>query len=184
MICEPVTFAPNRISKPCLVKIFCASLETNLSNIGKNESKASKTTTSEPKRLHTEPNSKPITPAPITPKRLGTSLKAKAPVESTIMSSVKGATGMLIGAEPAAKITAFVAWTVSVAPSCATNCTCLLANKVPVPCNHTIPLPLSNCATPPVNWLTTASLRLCIWAMSMLTLPTLIPCAAKPSLAS
>ena len=109
LICEPVTLAPKRISKPCLVKIFCASLDTNLSSIGKNESKASKTTTSEPKRLHTEPNSKPITPAPITPKRLGTSLKANAPVESTIMSSVNGATGILIGAEPAAKITALVA---------------------------------------------------------------------------
>ena len=82
----PETLAPTRISRPCLVKSFWYSFAKALSAIGKNASIASNTTTSAPRRRHTEPSSKPITPAPITPKRLGTSGKFNAPVESTIMS--------------------------------------------------------------------------------------------------
>ena len=38
----------------------------------------------EPSRRHTLPSSRPMTPAPITPRRLGTASKSSAPQESTI----------------------------------------------------------------------------------------------------
>ena len=66
---------------------------------------ASSSTTSEPRRFQTEPSSRPITPAPITPRRLGTVAISRAPVESTIKSPSTGATGIAIGSEPEARIT-------------------------------------------------------------------------------
>ena len=114
-----------------------------MSAIGKNVSSASNTTTSEPRRRHTEPNSKPITPAPMTPRRLGTSGNFNAPVESTIKSSSTGATGILTGTEPVARITYFGSKTCT-SPSNGVNSTFLPASNLPVPCNHSIPLPFSN----------------------------------------
>ena len=43
--------------------------------------------TCDPRRDHTEPSSTPMTPAPITTIRLGTSFNDKAPVDDTTVSS-------------------------------------------------------------------------------------------------
>ena len=90
---------------PCFFKHLAASFDKSLSIVLKKLSIASRTTTSLPKRCHMVPISKPITPAPIIPKRLGTSLIFKAPTLSIIISSVKGAEGIVTGTDPAAKIT-------------------------------------------------------------------------------
>ena len=105
LILVPVTLAPSRISSPCLEKIFLDSLAIALSMIAKKSSNASRRITSEPNLAQTEPNSRPITPAPITPRRFGTSSISNAPVESRIKSLSTGATGIEIGREPEASIT-------------------------------------------------------------------------------
>ena len=53
--------------------------------------------TSAPSRFHTLPSSSPITPAPITPRRLGTSAKSSAPALSTISWPSNFANGSSIG---------------------------------------------------------------------------------------
>jgi hypothetical protein len=45
--------------------------------------------TSAPRRFHTLPSSRPITPAPITPRRFGTSVKSSAPALSTMCLAVE-----------------------------------------------------------------------------------------------
>ena len=100
-----MTIAPSFISKPWpLVNVRSASRASCLSTGARNVSLASKTVTLEPKRFQTLPNSKPITPAPITPNFLGTSLIFKAPALSTISSLSTSATGIEIGSEPTARI--------------------------------------------------------------------------------
>ena len=58
--------------------------------------------TSDPKRRHTLPISKPITPAPISPNFLGTASIASAPVFDNINFSSKAAPGNSRGFEPVA----------------------------------------------------------------------------------
>ena len=58
--------------------------------------------TSAPSRRHTEPSSRPITPAPITSRRLGTLGRASAPVEETIVSSSMSMPGSRATSEPVA----------------------------------------------------------------------------------
>ena len=50
---------------------------------------ASSTTTSAPSRRQTLPSSRPITPAPITPRRFGTASNSSAPQESTTVLAVE-----------------------------------------------------------------------------------------------
>ena len=65
-------------------------------------SRNSTTVTSLPSRLHTEPSSSPITPAPTTSNRLGTSFSAMAPVEETICFSSMVTPGSGATSEPVA----------------------------------------------------------------------------------
>ena len=171
---------------PWAFSSFAASLLTALSAAAKNSGMASNTTTSLPKRRHTEPSSRPITPPPMTPKRAGTSVKSNAPVESTIYSLSIGATGISMGTEPEAKITFLAVIVVGAEPSNGVNSTCLSAplpsSNFPVPCSQSAPLPFNNAATPPVNCLTIASLRLNILLMSIATSPVVIPWSAKSCL--
>ena len=183
LISVPVTRAPRRISSPCLVKIFFDSLATALSIMAKKSSMASNRTTSEPRRFHTEPSSKPITPAPITPKRLGTSSISRAPVESTIRSPSTLATGISIGSEPDARITLPASITDTV-PSLAVNSTFLPAISLPAPYNAVTPLALNRPAIPPVNWLIILFLRSSMALISIATALVLMPWILKSSLAS
>ena len=61
----PVTFAPVIKSKPCLFRIFWNSVDSSPSNPGAILSKYSTTVTFDPRRLQTEPSSRPIYPPPI-----------------------------------------------------------------------------------------------------------------------
>ena len=109
-----VTLVSTRMSKPCFLSSLAASFEMSLSATARNSGMASYTTTSEPRRRHTEPSSRPMTPAPITPRRFGASLNSSAPVESTMCSPSVLATGISIGTEPAARITYLAVMVVSV----------------------------------------------------------------------
>ena len=100
-----MTLAPNLISNPCFTNIFFDSLAICLSIIARKSSNASSKTTWDPSRLHTDPSSNPITPAPIMPKRPGTEAMFSAPVESRINSLSTLATGISMGFEPEANIT-------------------------------------------------------------------------------
>ena len=174
LISVPVTRAPKRISRPCLVKIFLDSLAMPLSMMAKKSSIASSRTTSEPKRFQTEPNSKPITPAPITPKRLGTSPISRAPVESRIKSPSTLATGMAIGSEPEAKITLSASIT-DTTPSLSVSSTFLPASNLPVPYKAVTPLALNSPAMPLVSWSMMLFLRLSMAGISMATPLVVIP---------
>ncbi|MNT62149.1 hypothetical protein D3C72_1998420 [compost metagenome] len=77
-----VTLLPSLNVMPCLANAFCRVLAVSSSVPGQIRSRYSMTVTWLPRRRHTEPNSRPITPAPITIRCLGTSGNDKAPVES------------------------------------------------------------------------------------------------------
>ena len=62
-------------------------------------------TTSAPSRRQTLPSSRPMTPAPMTPSRLGTASNSSAPQESMICWRSKGRDLSSMGAEPLASTT-------------------------------------------------------------------------------
>ena len=159
---------------PCFFKHLAASLDKSLSADPKNVSIASNTTTSLPKRCHTVPISKPITPAPMIPKRFGTSRIFSAPTLSIIISSVNGAGGIVTATEPAANMT-LPALTSLTLPSAAVTFTIQSFCSWPMPWIKVTPLALNNPATPIVRLLTMAFLRANMAATSMVTSPVLIP---------
>ena len=73
--------------------------------------------TSDPRRLQTDPNSTPMTPAPIKTIFLGTSLRLRAPVEETIFSSSNSIPGKGVTSEPVAIIMFLALMTSLTAPS-------------------------------------------------------------------
>src|SRR5690348_2746557 len=128
-------------------------------------------------RFHTEPSSRPITPAPITPRRFGTSVRSSAPALSMMRLPSNFANGSSIGTEPVAMIT-LAASSVCLAPSSPVTSTLLPFSSLPVPKNGVtgLPLtPLNSMATPPVNCLTILSLRPMNVAMSTLAFSTVMP---------
>ena len=86
------------------MKSLRVSFAISLSAINKKPSIASITVTFEPNLAHTLPNSRPITPAPITPRVLGTESISKAPVLSRIFLSSNFAEPISIGEDPVAMI--------------------------------------------------------------------------------
>ena len=129
---EDISLEPSFISKPCFIKSFNESFAISASAIGKKLSIASITVTLEPSLDHTLPNSRPITPAPITPTVLGTLLNSKAPVLSTIFLLSKIADGICIGDDPVA-IIMFLVSTNSILPSVFVISTIELARTFPLP---------------------------------------------------
>ncbi|RNA30417.1 hypothetical protein BpHYR1_041126 [Brachionus plicatilis] len=80
----PTTLVSSLNLIPCLVKIRWNCLATSAPPmLGRNSIHV----TWEPRRLQTEPNSKPITPPPISTIDFGTCFKDRAPVELTMVSS-------------------------------------------------------------------------------------------------
>ena len=94
---------------PCLVRIFWNALQTSISMPGVIWSRNSTTVTSDPSRFQTEPSSSPITPAPITTSRFGTSAISSAPVEVTTLFSSTSTPGREAGSDPVA-MTMFLAF--------------------------------------------------------------------------
>ena len=67
----PLIFTPSSIFRPCRPKSFAASFATCSSTAPRKAGSASSSVTSAPSRRHTDPISRPMTPAPTTPRRLG-----------------------------------------------------------------------------------------------------------------
>eukprot|EP00835_Amoeboradix_gromovi_P001168 NODE_47_length_27404_cov_0.284270.p13 type:complete len:113 gc:universal NODE_47_length_27404_cov_0.284270:26494-26156(-) len=105
-----------------------------------------------PKRFQTEPNSKPITPAPITISSLGTFWSSRAPVLVTILDSSTVKPGRTAGSLPVA-ITIFLAFMV-VDSLLFVICSLLLDTKEAEPVNGVTLLPLKSISIPEVNFLT------------------------------
>jgi hypothetical protein len=111
------TWTPSSIFSPCLVNAFCASLAIVSSTAPRKVGSASSTVTSEPRRRHTEPISSPMTPEPISPRRLGTDGIRSAPSFDRMFSSSNGAPGSARGFEPVATITCLARMLSSAAPA-------------------------------------------------------------------
>ena len=89
------------------MKALCASLAICSSTAPRKVGSASSTVTSAPRRRHTEPISRPITPEPITPSVFGTAAMRSAPSLLRMFSSSKGAPGSARAFEPVATMTCF-----------------------------------------------------------------------------
>mmetsp|Transcript_9832 Transcript_9832/g.41814 ORF Transcript_9832/g.41814 Transcript_9832/m.41814 type:complete len:223 (+) Transcript_9832:596-1264(+) len=111
-----VTFFSILKSKPCFLSARWNVLRICASMGGQMSFPNSTTVTLEPRRLHTEPSSNPITPPPITTMRSGTDFSDNAPVLVTTVSSSTSTPGNVAGSEPVAKMT-FLAEIVSLEPS-------------------------------------------------------------------
>ena len=72
---------------PCFFRMRCMFLEISASMPGNTTSRNSTTVTLAPSLRQTEPNSSPITPAPITTISFGTFVRSNAPVDDTICFS-------------------------------------------------------------------------------------------------
>ena len=93
------------MTRPCFAKTRFASFATASSAAPRNAGSASSTVVSAPSRRQTLPISRPITPAPTTPSRFGTSVSASAPALSSTRTLSNGTPGSGRGAEPVATIT-------------------------------------------------------------------------------
>jgi hypothetical protein len=121
---------------------------------------ASRTVTSDPSRRHTDPISRPITPEPIMPRRLGIDGMRNAPSLERMWSSSNGVPGSARGFEPVATIT----WRATSVSSCA-PITLMVMPSAPVATND--PRPWKNVTLfflkryrmPSLFCFTTASLR-------------------------
>src|SRR3546814_14646293 len=83
----PVTLVDSLNFRPCLPRMRWVCLPISASMVGRMRSRNSTTVTSAPRRDHTEPISRPMTPAPITTMLPGSFSSASAPVEVTICFS-------------------------------------------------------------------------------------------------
>ena len=99
------TCTPSAILRPCLSNARLASLAICSSAAPRNVGRPSKMVTSVPSRRHTDPISRPITPAPITPSFFGVSAMRSAPALDRMVSSSNGTPGRARGLEPVAMMT-------------------------------------------------------------------------------
>ena len=138
----------------------------------------STTVTFAPKRLYTEPNSKPITPPPITIKCFGTSGNFKASVEVIILSLSNLIKGKVAGFEPVA-IIMLVPSITSEEPSFLAIFTCVLSTKEPKPSKTSILFLSIKYLIPPVVVSTTFAFLSTIFPKSKVGFSTVIPCSSK-----
>ena len=96
---------PSSIFSFCFAKALAASFATCSSAAPRKFGSASSTVTSAPRRRHTEPISRPMTPEPMTPSRFGTCGMRSAPSFDSTSSSSKGAPGSARALEPVAMTT-------------------------------------------------------------------------------
>ena len=136
------------------------------------------TLTSAPKRLYTEPNSKPITPPPITTKCFGISGSFKASVEVIILSLSNSIKGKEAGLDPVA-IIMLVPSIVSSDPSFFEIFTWVVSTKDPIPSKTSILFLSIKYFIPPVVCSTTLALRSIIFPKSIFGGSIKIPCSSK-----
>ena len=137
---------------PFLPNCFASSFEASASSCGISRSSISTIVTSLPNVLKIDANSQPMIPPPRITSRLGTSVCASRPVESTQRSDSSPGIGGRIGNEPVA-ITADL----NVTSSPPSTRIVFASLKVPAPFTHSTPFALKSEATPPVICLTTAA---------------------------
>jgi len=154
-----------------------ATLATSASAAARKFGRPSRIVTCEPRRFQTLPSSRPITPAPMTPRRLGTLSKSSAPMLST-MCSPNFANGSSIESEPAARTT-LLPLSSTVLPSCCFTVTTLPGCSWPKPWYAATLLALNSAAMPPVNCFTILSLRPIMVPTSIFASLVLIPCSPK-----
>mmetsp|Transcript_157378 Transcript_157378/g.504865 ORF Transcript_157378/g.504865 Transcript_157378/m.504865 type:complete len:276 (+) Transcript_157378:686-1513(+) len=142
------------------------------------ESMNSTTVTWEPSRAHTEPNSKPMTPPPMTVIFSGTFSNFRAPVLDTIVFSSNSMPGKLMTSEPVARMK-FLASIFSSPPSNKETERLLGPVKVPCPFTYVTLFILKSISIPFVSWSTDFSLFFIITSKSMDTLVKLMPRAFK-----
>ena len=156
---------------PRFANAFRSSLEASVSSCGMRESSISMIVTSLPKRSKIEANSQPMIPPPRTTRRLGTSVWASRPVESTQRGELIPRIGGRTGYEPVATIAL-----VNVRPVSLPSKTIERASsKRPVPSNAVTPLALKSDATPLVIWCTTAVFHSFAWSKSSVGSPVTTP---------
>ena len=114
---------------------------------GKKLSSASRIVTCDPSLFQILATSKPITPAPITAKSLGTSEKFRASFEETICTLPSSILGKLIGLDPVAIIIFFASNSLSVPSSKATR-TLPFEIKEAQPCSDSTLFNLNKPLTP------------------------------------
>ena len=154
------TWTPSSIFKPCLSNAFLASLAICSSTAPKNVGKPSKTVTSAPKRRQTEPISRPITPEPIRPNRLGTEPIRNAPSLDKICSSSNGAAANERALEPVATTTCLAVICSELAPlTWIQKPSGPVDTKDPRPCKKVTLFFLNRYKMPSLFCLITASLR-------------------------
>ena len=112
--------------------------------------------TSVPKRSKIDANSQPMIPPPRTTSRLGTSVCASSPVESTQRGESSPGIGGMIGYEPVATIALLKLRPISPLSKAIERA----SSKRPLPWNQVTLFALKSEATPPVICLTTACLPL------------------------
>ena len=175
-----VIFTPVWIARPCFANAFCASFATASSAAPRNAGSASSTVTSAPSRRQTLPISRPITPAPTTPRRFGTAVIASAPALSSTRRLSNGAPGSARGTEPVATITFFAAIFAGAAPSTSTaQPSPARPAKRPRPWKNAILFFFMSHRMPSLLCETTLSLRAIIRGTSIDSPCTSIPCCAN-----
>src|SRR4051812_30756390 len=164
---------------PRLPNCFASSLAASASSWGIRPGSISMIVTSEPKRRKIDANSQPMIPPPSTTRRLGTSVCASRPVESTQRGESSPSMGGRSANEPVA-ITACLKVTSS-APS---TWIVFASVKRPVPLTHSTPAALKRLATPEVICLTTPSFHWFAVGKSRVGAPTWTPSLPNVSSAS
>ena len=158
--------------KPCFLSTLVSSRPKPLSIVGIILSVYSTTDTLAPRRLYTCPNSKPITPPPITIRCLGTSLSLRASVEVITRSLSSLIKGKVAGLEPVAMIAYFVV-IVSEVPSEAVIFSSVGDSKLPTPVKtSTLFFSIKN-FTPAQVCSTTVALRSIIFSKLNFTSPAI-----------
>ena len=163
---------------PRFPNAFASSFAASASSAGISVSSISMTVTSEPKRLKIEANSAPMMPPPRITSRLGISVWASSPVESTHRSDSRPGIGGRSGNEPVATIA-----DLKVMSSPPSTEIVLASLNLPKPLTHSTPLALKRPATPPVICLTTPAFHSLAAPKSSWGESTLTPSFANVSFA-
>jgi hypothetical protein len=181
LVATPVILTPVCTASPCRAKVLRASFATASSAAPRNAGSASSTVTFAPSRRQTLPISRPMTPAPTTPSRAGTSRIASAPALSRTRSLSNATPGSARGFEPVATITCFVTSAAGVAPFAR------IAQPACAPPPLNAPMPWKNAtlfflkryAMPSLFCPTTFSLRASMRPRSSASPSNLMPCSAN-----
>ncbi len=179
----PVTFDESLNAMPCLASRRWNALAMSRSMPGMMRSRNSTTVTSAPSRRHTEPSSRPITPAPTTSSLPGTVSSVSAPVDETICFSSMVTPRSGATSEPVA-MTMLLVSSVCVLPSSALTSTLPGAAMRPMPRTVSTLFFLSRKATPLTLPATPSSLSFIIVGRSRVGVPTPMPMRAKECPAS